>query len=198
MTLSWLAFVLAAASLALGAHAAGPPPGRPAPVALPLVPYLNTTKVTVCVSDWTPAVYCLDKEDPRDYSGFEVELFRRVISLLGWTEEMLEWRCMGWDDMMDDLYNSTSCDLAPSGMQPRAERIDGGLGFSVSSIRTGYSIMVLREEAVPNMWYFLSAMSTQVWVAIILTGLVVGLVVWLFEVGMRRLNHDTRFLGNVM
>ena len=163
------------------------------------VPFFgNKTVVKVCVSDWTPAVYCKNKTDTADYTGFEVELFRKVMPYLGWIDTMVEMKCLEWDEMMNDLYSDNGdCDIAPAGMQPRADRIEKGLRFSVSSLRTGFSIMVARSEEAPGIWYIFSAMSPAVWAAMVITGAVIGVIVWLFEVGMRALNHDTRYMAQV-
>ena len=63
---------------------------------------------------------------------------------------MIEWKCMDWDTMEDDLYNSTTCDIAPTGMTPSVERQDLGLRFSTTSLRSGFSIMVSREQESPG------------------------------------------------
>jgi hypothetical protein len=42
-----------------------------------LLPYWNKTSITVCTSDWTPMVYCKDR-DPENYSGFEIEFFKEA------------------------------------------------------------------------------------------------------------------------
>ena len=111
---------------------------------------------------------------------------------------MMEWKCMGWDDMMEDLFNGTTCDLAPTGMTPSVERQDQGLRFSTTSLRSGFSIMVSRVEQPPGPWYFLSAMSGEVWAIMIITGFGAGLIVWLFEVGVQALNNDTKWMSNVI
>jgi hypothetical protein len=58
--------------------------------------------------------------------------------------------------------------------------------------------MTARIEKAPSIWYFFSAMSTQVWIILVITAIGTGLVVWMYEIGMQALNHDTRWLSNVM
>jgi hypothetical protein len=70
---------------------------------------------------------------------------------------------------LDDLYNS-KCDLGVAGMAPFPDRIEKGLRFSVGSIRSGFSIMVMKVVQAPSMWYFFSAMAWEVWVLMIATG----------------------------
>lgn len=95
-------------------------------------------------------MYCIDKA-PKEFTGFEVELFRLIMPLMGWSEDMLEWKCvMSFDDMIGSLYNSSGCDISPSGYNPRIERIKKGLKFSVSSLRSGMSIMVSKVAESPG------------------------------------------------
>ena len=83
-------------------------------------------------------------------------------------------------------------------MAPTADRIAKGLWFSVPSIRTGFSIMVSRKVEQQSMWYFFSAMAWEVWVLMIFSGVIVGVIVWLFEIGMKSLNSDTSRMSRVM
>lgn len=59
------------------------------------VPYwpTNKTSINVCTSEYTPMVYC-EGRDPSGYSGYEIELFRKVQLILGWTDAMLNWSCL--------------------------------------------------------------------------------------------------------
>ena len=34
-------------------------------------------------------------------SGYEIEAFKRTMPSLGWTDEMIDFRCLDWSDMMD-------------------------------------------------------------------------------------------------
>jgi ABC-type amino acid transport substrate-binding protein len=154
-------------------------------------------KITVCTSEWTPAVRCQGL-DPLDWSGYEIELFQNIMPLMGWTYDMIEWRCLDWDEMMDLLVNTTECDLAPAGMGPWKDRIEMGLRFSVSTLQSGLSIMVKSSQSSPGRWYFFSAMEASVWIAMVFSGIFVGLVVWMLEVGMKALDHDTKYLRNPM
>ena len=48
------------------------------------------------------------------------------------------------------------------------------------------------------MWFFLSAISAEVWIIVVVSALVTGLIVWLLEVGAEALNADTKWMSNVM
>lgn len=175
----------------------GPAPDS-SPAARGDVPWFpGRETITVCTSEWTPAVKCKDL-DPIDWSGYEIELFKNVMPLMGWTYDMIEWRCLDWDEMMNLLVNTTECDLAPAGMGPWQERIDMGLRFSVATLQSGLSIMVKSSQSDPGRWYFFSAMEASVWIAMVFSGILVGLIVWMFEVGMKALDHDTKYLRNPM
>lgn len=162
------------------------------------VPYFNKTKIVVCTTPWTPAVFCDPDTDPVTWTGFEIEVFRTTTTRMGLAPGMLDWRCyMDKQKFFDDLYDS-KCDIAPAGMAPFPDRMKKGLRFSVPSIQAGFSIMVTKDVRDPGMWYFFSAMTWEVWMLMIVTGIAVGIIVWLFEVGMRALNTDTHNMSNVM
>jgi ABC-type amino acid transport substrate-binding protein len=182
------------------------PAPAPAPTPMALAPgpqdssvpwFPGRDTITVCTSEWTPAVKCVDL-DPLDWTGYEIELFKNMMPLMGWTYDMIEWRCLEWDEMMDLLVNTTECDIAPAGMGPWQERIEMGLRFSVSTLQSGLSIMVKSSQGDPGRWYFFSAMDTSVWLAMVFSGIMVGIIVWLYEVGMKALDHDTKYLRNPM
>lgn len=46
-------------------------------------PFYGSRVINVCAAEYTPLVYCTDR-DPSEYSGFEIELFHRVRQQLGW------------------------------------------------------------------------------------------------------------------
>lgn len=52
---------------------------------------------------------------------FEIEFFRGVANKLGWKDTMIDWKCMGWDEMMTDIvanqgtFGNGTCDMAVAG-----------------------------------------------------------------------------------
>jgi ABC-type amino acid transport substrate-binding protein len=84
-----------------------------------------------CAFDASPfhsareVVYCVDRE-PSGYSGYEIELFRKVALILGWSESQMQWSCLAWDDMIAGLANGT-CDIAVAGVQINAAILEAGL-----------------------------------------------------------------------
>jgi ABC-type amino acid transport substrate-binding protein len=66
-----------------------PPLGDSALPVLPQVPFLNTTKIKVCTTPWTPAVVCSNATDPVEWTGFEIEVFKLTASRMGIVEDMI-------------------------------------------------------------------------------------------------------------
>ena len=183
----------------------GPPPSLPHSLRADLpgkIPFFEGQEViTVCGSPWTSAVECeLDAGEDQwiAASGYEIEVFKLAMPVVGWTDEMVKFECLGWGDMLDRLENGT-CDIAPSGMAPLTERMELGLKFSDHTLQSGIAVMVLADDESPrSIWYFFSAMSWEVWVALLATAFLAGGIVWLMEVGSKALNRETRHLNNVM
>ena len=172
-----------------------------------VIPFFeNTTRIRVCSSPWTPAVACevgstdSPAEQWRQASGYEIEVFKKIMPMLGWTDEMLDFRCMDWAPMMEALEDgSGACDIAPSGIGPDTETMELGVQYSDPSIFAGFAVMMRPQETSSrNIWYFFSAMSWEVWVALILSAFVAGSVVWLMELGSQTITSDTRYLSSVV
>jgi ABC-type amino acid transport substrate-binding protein len=54
----------------------------------------------ICISDWAPTVQCKGIDDPMEYTGFQIEMFRYMAEEYGWLEgEDFEWHCMGWSEV---------------------------------------------------------------------------------------------------
>ncbi len=77
----------------------------------------HTQPYNICISDWTPMVYCKGIEDPTAYSGFAVDVMRNIATDFGWVEGVnFTWTCMDWSPMIEDLLNPDgSCFVAASG-----------------------------------------------------------------------------------
>ena len=48
-------------------------------------------------------VICEDGWAPSEYDGYEVQLFRATFPRLGWTEDMLVWRCLPFDEAVAEV-----------------------------------------------------------------------------------------------
>jgi hypothetical protein len=65
-------------------------------------------------------VMCDDIEDPADFTGFQVALWREIALDLGWTDSDWSFRCMDWTEMLDDLVDPDgTCSFAAAGAQMR-------------------------------------------------------------------------------
>jgi len=148
---------------------------------------------SVCTSEWTPSVICAGLDNPLKWSGYEIDLFRAVMPLMGWTYEMLEFRCLDWDEMEDLLINTDECDIVPAGESPEQRLVDEGVEFSVGTMESGLGILIRAETSSTSFWYFFSAMSVSVWLALLGTAVFIGIIVWMFEVGTRSLTKETQY-----
>jgi ABC-type amino acid transport substrate-binding protein len=158
------------------------------------IPYFEDKKVlTVCASEWTPSVICAGLESPLKWSGFEIDLFRAVMPLMGWSYDMLDFRCLDWDEMEDLLIHTNECDIFPSGITPEKRLVDQGVQFSLGTMESGLGILLRAEQSSTSFWYFFSAMSVSVWLALLGTAFLVGIIVWLFEVGTKSLTNETKY-----
>jgi hypothetical protein len=173
-----------------------------------VIPFFeNRTRIHVCSSPWTPMVECeinstdSPAEQWRKASGYEIELFKKMMPALGWTDEMIEFRCMDWYSMMDGLEDSIGgvCDVAPAGLSPEIPYMQLGGQYSDPTLFAGYAVLMgTQQSSSRNIWYFFSAMSWEVWVALIVSAFVTGLVVWVIELGSQTLTSDNRYLGSVV
>lgn len=134
-------------------------------------------------------VYC-DPETPwTEWSGYEVEVFKRVATIIGIQPEQMTWKCMAWTHMLNELQNNTVCDIAAAGIPVTTESLKMGLQFSVPTFTNGLAIAVSSSYQEASMWAFTAAFSWGVWVAIIGTSMLVGLVVFgidAIEMGVRK------------
>jgi hypothetical protein len=93
-------------------------------------PRYQNQPYNICISDWTPMVYCKDIEDPAAYTGFAVDVMRNIATDFGWVEGVnYTWTCMDTSPMIDDLLNPNgSCYVAAGG-----ELWEGWLRVEVAS-----------------------------------------------------------------
>eukprot|EP00878_Enallax_costatus_P024790 GHUV01026479.1.p1 GENE.GHUV01026479.1~~GHUV01026479.1.p1 ORF type:complete len:141 (+),score=45.04 GHUV01026479.1:286-708(+) len=62
-------------------------------------------KVRICISPWTPLVFCNPDKDQTTYTGYTVEVFRALAQRVPWLSDFSSWYfdCMDWTPMIDDL-----------------------------------------------------------------------------------------------
>jgi hypothetical protein len=91
---SGVALALLAALAAAQTSPAPPPEAEPEdlpPTAPGLAPYFNKPKINVCFCDQFPYIACRNETAPSTWTGYDVELFRRVMPYMGWTDSVIEW-----------------------------------------------------------------------------------------------------------
>eukprot|EP00878_Enallax_costatus_P030352 GHUV01033042.1.p1 GENE.GHUV01033042.1~~GHUV01033042.1.p1 ORF type:complete len:137 (+),score=4.37 GHUV01033042.1:332-742(+) len=72
----------------------------------------------VCTSDWAPIVTCAGLDDQTQYDGFQVALWRKIATDLGWADSDWTFSCVDWTEMINDLLSPTgSCSFAAAGGQ---------------------------------------------------------------------------------
>lgn len=121
------------------------------------IPYWegNQTTINVCVTPYTPMVSCTNTSDPSLYSGYEVELAKRVFAIIGWRPSMLTWKCLGWTDMTSHLEAGDGvCNIAASGVMVDTDKIDKGLLFSWPTYTNGLGVAIINNQQTASIWAF--------------------------------------------
>lgn len=153
------------------------------------MPYLgNKSEINICTSSYTPMVSCGDTS--RAYTGYEIEVFARVYTLLGWRDNQVNYTCMDWDDMLDLLKSkdaNKTCTFAVAGVGVNTDRINLGITFSWPTYRNGLSIAIKHANQQTSIWAAFYAFSATVWIATIGTSIAIGLIVW----GIDKYMHDS-------
>jgi len=87
--MAWIVWFTLLSRLVWGVVGQGQQNGSAASEARDIPFFPEKEKITVCVSEWSPAVYCKGIQDPVDWTGFEVELFQEIMPILGWSYDMI-------------------------------------------------------------------------------------------------------------
>lgn len=140
----------------------------------------NQTTLNVCTSPYTPMVTCTNDTDASNYSGYEVELARKVFALVGWQPSMLTWLCLDWEEMMAHLRAGDGvCNLAAAGVMVSTAEIANGIVFSWPTYQNGLGVAIINNQRAASIWAFANAFSWDVWIVTVLTCLSVGLIVFI-------------------
>lgn len=79
-------------------------------------------------------VTCDPTQPPTTYDGYQVELWRRIATELGWGDGDWFFTCMDWTPMIDDILSADGkCTMAAAGAQQR------GMPFGVQLHSQGVS-----------------------------------------------------------
>ena len=67
-----------------------------------------------------------------EYYGYEIDLARKVFTILGWQDDDIEWRCLNWANVTAELRkeNDSLCDLAVMGVPVKTEGLNAGISYS--------------------------------------------------------------------
>ena len=77
----------------------------------------------ICTTPWSPIVSCEAGADTSTFSGYQIELFRKIAQDLGWEAEDWYFDCIDWSPMMDDLRaDDGTCFMTASGEHGRVLR----------------------------------------------------------------------------
>jgi ABC-type amino acid transport substrate-binding protein len=61
-------------------------------------------------------VRCADIEDPANYDGYQIALWRKIAEDLGWADSDWTFSCVDWTAMIDDLTAADGlCSFAAAG-----------------------------------------------------------------------------------
>jgi len=135
----------------------------------------------------------LGDADPETWTGYEVELFKRVAEKLNWPMEQMEWKCMAWSEVEDKLIaGDGSCDVAAMGLNAWVDYIEEGIVFSWPTYANSLIIVVSDAQQSVNIWAFLDAFEWQLWVVIIVTSFGVGLVVFAVDSWIVGVKYDKK------
>lgn len=133
--------------------------------------------LTVLTSPWPPVVYCdIGSSDSLNFSGFELDLLREIAISLHWTNLTIS--CVTWDEMFSRVKAGTA-DIGLGGINIDSERLQQ-FSFSVPTYESGLSLVVTEQRASLT-WVLLEIFSWQLWVALLVAGVVVAHVLWLLE-----------------
>jgi len=76
-------------------------------------------KMRICISPFTPEIYCKPDAPPDTYEGYQVELFTEIARHTDWLSDFRSWTfsCLDWKEMIADLQSPNgTCLVAPSAL----------------------------------------------------------------------------------
>ncbi|KAG1665829.1 hypothetical protein FOA52_005864 [Chlamydomonas sp. UWO 241] len=133
----------------------------------------------ICISPWTPMCTCEAGQHPSTYTGFMVEMFRKVAEELSWDPDSWAFRCMVAEDLWSGMLDvDGKCYMAGSGQEMSNRWIGLGIKFAVPVYRTGLSIIVKGTSDTPNMFAMFQVFHWDVWVALVCTAVGMSFVIF--------------------
>ena len=137
----------------------------------------------ICTTAALPVVTCTPGGSALAYSGFEVELFRAAAAVVGWRESTdYSFECSTFAAIAADIVSPNgTCIAAFGAMDVTPSRLQQGVKHTVPTFMNSLSILIYSHVERGSMWAFATAFSWQLWLAVAMTGMVVGVVIWLVE-----------------
>lgn len=156
------------------------------PFAIGLDPSVNYTAnpLQVCIRDTPPWARCAENLNQSQWSGFDVQLFRVAAQELNLKEGLeYNFKCVTLSDILEAIaIPDSECDVALGGLAVSPDRQAAGIRFSWPYLQSDLAIIVSASAVEENYgWAWLKPFDTSLWVAIILTILVLPLLIWLVE-----------------
>jgi len=123
-----------------------------------------------------------------EYTGYEVELFRRVAAMLAqegyteWEEGRFEFKCVDYDFIFTDLQSAGPhvCDVGMGGVEDLVEARQAGMRYSVPTYKGG-DLLLIYAPAKTNLWTWANPFSIGVWLAFFASSFVIAIVVYFMD-----------------
>uniref|UniRef100_A0A0G4HKJ0 Ionotropic glutamate receptor C-terminal domain-containing protein n=1 Tax=Chromera velia CCMP2878 TaxID=1169474 RepID=A0A0G4HKJ0_9ALVE len=146
----------------------------------------------VCISAWSPFVFCDANEDPSTYSSYEVDLFRKVMEKTTWHGNDWRFVCGSWDPILEEIvkpYGETTCHVVAMGLYVDSSFMEAGVQFTSPTYANGLKVMV-NTTPETSMWSFLRPFSWEVWVTTIAIAFLLGLALGIIEVSLKGASNN--------
>ena len=121
------------------------------------------------------------ERQPTEYTGIEFLLFKRASEIIGWTSEAINWQCLPTYEELTLSLKEGTCDVGMGRLSASKDMMDSGVTTSWPISKTYLSIVVIPDKKTSGFFSFLRPFDWVVWVMMILTAVVVGLLAWGFD-----------------
>eukprot|EP00775_Hariotina_reticulata_P007281 gene7281-7494_t len=127
-----------------------------------------------------------------DFHGYSVELWEAVAAAQG-LEEGLDWSFTCFDTeeaLLEDLEDPDgNCTMSATGVELNVETtMSGSLKFSWPFYKSGFSVMVSNRPHKADKWLFGEAFHWSVWILLVLTTVLMGVLVTFAEMAAIQLD----------
>ncbi|GBF93621.1 hypothetical protein Rsub_06343 [Raphidocelis subcapitata] len=127
-------------------------------------------------------VTCDAAADPSTYDGYQIELWRRIATAMGWADSDWTFTCIDWTPMIEDLIAPDGrCTMAAAGVEVSLDNLAAGLHMSWPILKSGFQVMTSGRVQQGGTWTFTEPFHWTVWVALGGTALIISLVVAVVE-----------------